>query len=191
MSRTRLATICLQAVWHRDFCSILSTWGRYSRWKGCTELAAQVYNHYFLHALELATTEAPLQHAHTPLLCSGAAHGFIVQHEARELHISQSLQAHLALTAALDWNIQETSWEWFKMRAHLQQPAAGAVEGMTCHKSGRQTTRQKTTAPKCLEGSFQLTACQAQKLIHLHTVLCMHAPLPPHPAMKGLLSCRG
>lgn len=150
MSRTRLPTLCLQAVWHWGFCSILGTWGRYSiysRWESCTELAAQVYNHSILCVPWSCHHGNSLSFAHTPLICSGAAYGFRVQHEAQELHSSQSLQAHLALTAAWDWNIQEMSWEWHEMGAHLQEPAAGAVEGLTCHKSGRQTTRQKTLGP--------------------------------------------
>lgn len=65
----------------------------------------------FSACLGAATTEAPIQRAHAPLICSEAAYGLRVQHEARELQSSQSLQAHLALTAALDWNTQATSWE--------------------------------------------------------------------------------
>lgn len=60
---------------------------------------------------------------------------------------TECLQAQLALAAALDLSIQGMSWEWHETGAHLQQPAAGAAEGLTCHKSGRQTTRQKTLGP--------------------------------------------
>lgn len=57
------------------------------------------------------------------------------------------LQAQLDHASTLELSIQEMSWEWHEIGAHLQQPAAGAAGRLTCHKSGRQTTSQNMRGP--------------------------------------------
>jgi len=53
------------------------------------------------------------------------------------------------------------SWEQRESGAHLQQPAAGAADRLTCHKSGRQTTRQKALGASAWKAASKLTAQQA------------------------------
>ena len=171
-STTSVAKGRLGTMWGRCWMRLVSWWLRMQRRKRvihgahtafCCHFAASALWSCFLNISCGSSSDEPL-HPSPPLLtgCAGC------------------LRAQPALTAAWDLSILRTSWEWHETGAHLQQPAAGAVEGLTRHKSGRQMTRRKTLGPSVWKAaSMELTARQAQKLIHLHKAsvpYSMHHP---------------
>lgn len=101
------------------------------------------------------------------------------------------LQAQLAFVATLDLSIQGMPWEWLEMGAHLQQPAAGAAEGLTCHKSGRQTTKQNTLGPSVWKAASSSQHSEHKRSSVFTKHLCHTACIiPTASCQKGLFSCR-
>lgn len=96
------------------------------------------------------------------------------------------LQAQLDRASTLELSIQEMSWEWHERGAHLQQPAAGAAERLSCHKSGRQTTSQNMQGPSVWKAtsSSQRSKHESSSICtqHLSHTACI---TPTAPCYEG------